>query len=241
MIDVHDNDINKGNELQKHHEEEKNIDNEHDIDNEHQHQQQQQYHHYNPPTGPSFLPLLKVKEYDSKVNQIKLVKSSSKSKKKLESIIVNSKSNQQLSSSSSMYTDIEKSEIYESLGITQFFNGNYSEAIDNLKASVQPQYLRLKSNKRICYVKLLVRNMLMLMMMMTTPPTMMMMMMMISVMMATIVMMMYMIVMLVITYGGLLNISELNRKQLPDKFIGSDKIIGNYRRNLNSDIPIKFR
>jgi len=90
------------------------------------------------------------------VNQIKLVKASSKSKKKLESIIVNSKSNQQLSSISSMYTDIEKSEIYESLGITQFFNGNYSEAIDNLKASIQPQYLRLKSNKRICYVKLLI-------------------------------------------------------------------------------------
>jgi len=159
MEDVYSNNIDDQQNQQQHKE---NQDNEQDLldnnndDQKQSQQKQSQYHHYKPQlNGPSFLPLLTVKEYELKVKQIKsklLLSPNSKKKQDiLNSKLISKKSDEVI------ITDIEKSDIYESLGITQFFNGDYSESIDNLQASIQPQYLRLKSKKRICYVKLLVR------------------------------------------------------------------------------------
>lgn len=55
------------------------------------------------------------------------------------------------------YTNIERSEALESLGIVQFYNGDYAEAISNLEASIAPRYIKLKAKKRVAMVKTLVR------------------------------------------------------------------------------------
>ena len=56
------------------------------------------------------------------------------------------------------YTPIERSEALESLGVSQYFNGDYSEAVVNLEAAIGPRFLKLKSKKRITLIKSLVSS-----------------------------------------------------------------------------------
>jgi len=56
-----------------------------------------------------------------------------------------------------LYTKIEQSDAYLSLGICQYFNGIYLRALDNLKSSIKPIYQDSQSQKNIAYAKLLVK------------------------------------------------------------------------------------
>jgi hypothetical protein len=56
------------------------------------------------------------------------------------------------------YTNIERSEALESLGIAQFFSGNFSEAVTNLEAAISARFVKLKSKKRLAMIKMLVRH-----------------------------------------------------------------------------------
>eukprot|EP01032_Pedospumella_encystans_P025765 gene25765-29109_t len=53
------------------------------------------------------------------------------------------------------FTNIERSDAFESLGIAQFYNGNYAEAISNLEASIAPRYIKVKSKRRVAVIKTL--------------------------------------------------------------------------------------
>jgi len=56
------------------------------------------------------------------------------------------------------YTNIERSDAFESLGIAQFYNGNYGEAISNLEAAIAPRYIKVKSKRRVAVIKTLVNS-----------------------------------------------------------------------------------
>ena len=56
------------------------------------------------------------------------------------------------------FTNIERSDAFESLGIAQFYNGNYAEAISNLEASIAPRYIKVKSKRRVAVIKTLVNS-----------------------------------------------------------------------------------
>lgn len=65
-------------------------------------------------------------------------------------------------SSKKEYTNIERSEALETLGIAQFYNGDYADAVTNLEKSISPRYIKLKSKKRVMVVKSLVSAVLIL-------------------------------------------------------------------------------
>ena len=79
-----------------------------------------------------FLPELKINEFKAKV----------------EKTTVTEKIN---------HTDIERSEALESLGIAQFYNGDFADAVVNLESSISQRFIKLKSKKRLSTVKMLVR------------------------------------------------------------------------------------
>ncbi len=51
------------------------------------------------------------------------------------------------------YTDVEKSDAFERLGIAQFYHGDYKEAVTNLEIAICPQFLEFKSARSIALVK----------------------------------------------------------------------------------------
>lgn len=55
------------------------------------------------------------------------------------------------------YTNIERSEALESLGVAQFYNGDFADAVLNLEASIAPRFVKLKTKKRMIMIKTLVR------------------------------------------------------------------------------------
>lgn len=61
-------------------------------------------------------------------------------------------------SSKTEYTNIERSEALETLGIAQFYNGDYSDAVINLEKAISSRYIKLKSKKRVVIIKTLVRK-----------------------------------------------------------------------------------
>lgn len=54
------------------------------------------------------------------------------------------------------FTNIERSEALESLGIAQFYNGDYAEAISNLEGAIAPRYIKIKAKRRVAIIKTLV-------------------------------------------------------------------------------------
>lgn len=54
------------------------------------------------------------------------------------------------------YSLIEQAEVYEMVGICQYFNGQFREALTNLDMSLRGQYEALKPMRQVCYIKLLV-------------------------------------------------------------------------------------
>lgn len=64
------------------------------------------------------------------------------------------------SSSKTDYTNIERSEAFETLGIAQFYNGDYSDAVLNLEKAISNRFINLKSKRRLMIVKSLVGNLL---------------------------------------------------------------------------------
>jgi len=54
------------------------------------------------------------------------------------------------------FTNIERSEALESLGIAQFYNGDYAESISNLEAAIAPRYIKIKAKRRVAIIKTLV-------------------------------------------------------------------------------------
>ena len=60
------------------------------------------------------------------------------------------------SSSKTEYTAVERTEALESLGIAQYFNGDYFDALHNLEASISQKYIKLKSKKRLALIQSLV-------------------------------------------------------------------------------------
>jgi Tfp pilus assembly protein PilF len=59
-------------------------------------------------------------------------------------------------SSDELYTDIERADALESLGIAYFTNGNYIDALNSLEACISPQYRKLKTMKRLATIYTLV-------------------------------------------------------------------------------------
>lgn len=62
------------------------------------------------------------------------------------------------SANKTKYTNVERSDAFESLGIAQFYNGNYADAITNLEAAIAPRYIKVKSKKRVAMIKTLVSS-----------------------------------------------------------------------------------
>jgi hypothetical protein len=56
------------------------------------------------------------------------------------------------------FTNIERSEALESLGVAQFYNGDYADAVVNLEGAIAPRYVKLKSKKRLIMIKSLVSS-----------------------------------------------------------------------------------
>lgn len=54
------------------------------------------------------------------------------------------------------FTNVERSEALESLGVVQFFNGDFAEAVQSLEGSIGPRFIKLKSKKRLVMIKMLV-------------------------------------------------------------------------------------
>lgn len=53
-------------------------------------------------------------------------------------------------------TDIERSEAFESLGIAQFYCGEYLDSVSNLELSICEEYVELKTGDRLSYIRILV-------------------------------------------------------------------------------------
>jgi tetratricopeptide (TPR) repeat protein len=56
------------------------------------------------------------------------------------------------------YTLLEKSEAFESLGTAQFYHGDYKDAVGNLELAIAPQYLELKSERSVVFIKVMLAN-----------------------------------------------------------------------------------
>lgn len=54
------------------------------------------------------------------------------------------------------YSIVEQSEAYEIMGICQYFNGQYRDAMANLEMSIKGSYEGVKPPKQLCYIKILV-------------------------------------------------------------------------------------
>ena len=57
---------------------------------------------------------------------------------------------------SSKYTDIERSEAHERLGIVQYYHGNFNDSLKNLEAALRPKYMEHKLPRNIVYINIMV-------------------------------------------------------------------------------------
>jgi len=54
------------------------------------------------------------------------------------------------------YSVVEQSEAYEIMGICQYFNGQYRDAMLNLETSIKGQFEAIKPPRQLCYIQILV-------------------------------------------------------------------------------------
>lgn len=54
------------------------------------------------------------------------------------------------------YTDIERSEAHERLGIVQYYHGNFADSLKNLEAALRPKYMEHKLPRNILYINIMV-------------------------------------------------------------------------------------